>query len=41
MYGIALSQTSTPTPKGIYQVVDIMNNDKNCIVALKQELFAL
>jgi hypothetical protein len=41
MYGIALPQNSTPTPKGIYQVADITNNDKEHIVALKQELFAL
>jgi hypothetical protein len=41
MYGIALPQNLTPTPKGIYQVADITNNDKERIAALKQELFAL
>jgi hypothetical protein len=41
MYGIALPQTLTPTPKGIYQISDIANNDKECIAALEQELFAL
>jgi hypothetical protein len=38
MYGIALPQTSTSAPKGIYQVADIMNNDKEQIAALEQEL---
>jgi hypothetical protein len=41
MYGIALPQTSTPTPKGIYQISDIVNNNKECIAALEQELFTL
>jgi hypothetical protein len=41
MYGIALPQTSTPTPKGIYQISDIANNDKERIAALEQELFVL
>jgi hypothetical protein len=41
MYGIALPQTLTPTPKGIYQISDIANNDKECIAALEQELFML
>jgi len=41
MYGIVLPQTSTSTPKGIYQISDIANNDKERIAALEQELFAL
>jgi hypothetical protein len=41
MYGIALPQTLTPTPKGMYQISDIVNNDKERIVALEQELFVL
>jgi hypothetical protein len=41
MYGIALLQTLTSTPKGIYHVADITNNDKERIAALEQELFTL
>ncbi|KAF8218921.1 hypothetical protein L208DRAFT_1345611, partial [Tricholoma matsutake] len=41
MYNIASSISSTPLPRGIYQVLEVPNTADDRIMKLKEELFAL